>query len=266
MKKILFIVSAVFLLSACKSKEKGADKAKFNDLTNENLKGNITSIEETPYKTDSAGKIGEMDSCCIGMAEIDNNGNYLKWTEKDSKGTVKNQSAYERYEDGLWKSSKDTKDGKPSSSMETKRDDKGQYNWAAQYDSPGKLDKYYTGITQNEFGQVLTWKEYDKDSVFRQEGMSVYDKSMQTSFTMKDSTGKVKTSITNKYNDKGEQTESSNTTITKETTKTELTKYTYDSHDEMGNWTQRTTWNDKGKATKITKRVYSYRKDEEVKK
>ena len=66
---------------------------------------------------------------------------------------------------------------------------------------------YYTELTQNESGQVLTWKQYDKDSVFRMEGEAKYDKNLQTSFELKDSAGKVKSSSASKYNDKGEQTE-----------------------------------------------------------
>jgi hypothetical protein len=150
--------------------------------------------------------------------------------------------------------------------METEVDDKGQWVVARSFDSTGKMDYYYTGISQTEFGQVMGWKQYDKDSVFRQEGKSKFDKNLQTSFIIKDSTGKVKSSTANKYNDKGEQTEVSNTTITKDSTTTKVTKYTYDTHDDQGNWTQRTTWDDKGKATKITKRAYTYKKKEEAKK
>jgi hypothetical protein len=267
MKKILFIGAALFVLASCKSgKDKEAGKTiKYSDLTIDGLNGKVMSVEETPYQTDSTGKAGQMDSCCIGRGELDENGNYLSWTEKDSKGTVKNQSVFTRHPDGLWKGSKDTKDGKPSASMETTVDDKGQYTSAVAYDSTGKLDKYYTGITQNEFGQVMSWKEYDKDSVFRQEGKSEYNKNLQTSFTMKDSTGKVKTLNKYMYNDKGEQIESSSANTVKDSTTTKVTKYTYDTHDEKGNWTQKTTWDDKGKATKITKRTYTYGTEEEKK-
>ncbi len=81
-------------------------------------------------------------------------------------------------------------------------------------------------------------------------------------FTTKDSVGKVKSSSAAKYNDKGEQIEFSNTKVTKDSSITKVTKYTYDTHDDKGNWTQRTEYDDKGKATKITKRVYTYRKEE----
>lgn len=266
MKKFFSMVMVLTILTACNNgKDKEAEnKVKYSDLTLEMLNGSITSIEESPYKTDSTGKVGDMDTCCISVSEIDENGNYVKYTEKDSKGNVKSQSVYTRYPDGRWKSSTDTKDGKPSGSMETTSDDKGMYTTAIAYDSLGKVDKRYTGITQNEFAQVLTWKEYDKDSVFRQEGKSEFNKSMQTSFVMMDSVGKVKQKNTSKYNDKGEQTESSNTTITKDSTTTTVKTYTYDTHDDKGNWTQRTTW-EKGKATKVVKRTYTYKKEEEKK-
>ena len=268
MKRIVIIMAGLFFLAACNNaNEKSAEKkAKYSDLANDNLKGDIETTEDTPYQVDSTGKAGAMDSCCIDVTQYDENGNAVKFTSKDSKGTVKNESVFTRHENGLWTGSTDTKDGgKSSGSMKVAVDDKGQYTLAQSFDSAGKPDMYYTGITQNEYGQVQSWKQYDKDSVFRQTGESKYDKNLFMGFTSKDSVGKVKSTSSVKYNDKGEQTENSNTTITKDSTTTKVTKYTYDAHDDTGNWTQRTEWNDKGKATKITKRVYTYRK-EEVKK
>ena len=267
MKKISIIVAAMLVLAACNNvKDKEAEKkVKYSDLVAENLKDNVSSIEETPYKADSTGKMGDMDSCCVSVSEYDENGNNIKWTSKDSKGTIKEESVVSRYENGMWKGVKNTKEGKPSGSFETQQDDKGQYVGGQAFDSTGKLEFYYTNLSQNEQGQVLTWKQWDKDSVFRMEGEAKYDKYLQTSFTLKDSVGKVKSTSSYEYNDKGEQTEVSNTNITKDSTTTKVTKYTYDAHDEQGNWTQRTEWDDKGKATKIVKKTYTYRK-EEVKK
>ena len=263
MKRIVIIMAGLFLFAACNNaNDKSAEtKVKYSDLANDKLKGNIETTEDTPYQVDSSGKAGAMDSCCIDVTQYDENGNSVKYTSKDSKGTVKNESVFTRHESGLWTGATDTKAGKPSGSMKVTVDDKGQYTVAQTTDSTGKADIYYTGITQNEYGQVLSWKQYDKDSVFRQEGASKYDKSLFLGFTSKDSVGKVKSTSAVKYNDKGEQTESSNTTITKDSTTTKVTKYTYDAHDDMGNWTQRTEYDDKGKATKITKRVYTYRKE-----
>lgn len=260
MKRIVIIATGLFLLASCNnSTEK---KVKYSDLVNDHVKGNVQTVEDTPYQVDSTGKAGAMDSCCIDVTQYDENGNAVRFTSRDSKGTVKNESVFTRHENGLWTGATDTKAGKPSGSMKVGVDDKGQYTVAQTTDSTGKPDIYYTGITQNEYGQVLSWKQYDKDSVFRQEGESKYDKSLFMGFTMKDSLGKVKSTSSAKYNDKAEQTEFSNTTITKDSTTTKVTKYTYETHDDMGNWTQRTEWNDKGKAVKIIKRVYTYRKEE----
>ena len=265
MKKISIIATSLIFLFACNSADKDAKKTKYSDLISDGLKGEVASVEEAPYKVDSTGKPGEMDSCCTDKWQYDENGNYIGSTSKDSKGTLKSESVAQRYPDGLWKGEKTTRDGK-STGIETKVDDKGIWVSASSWDSTGKMDNYYTGITQNEFGQVMSWKQYDKDSVFRQEWASKYDKNLQTSYTMKDSTGKLKSSGEFKYNDKGEQTEASNTTVTKDSTTTKVTKYTYDTHDDQGNWTQRTTWDDKGKATKVNKRSYSYRPKEAEKK
>lgn len=265
MKRTLIFATGLFLLAACNnSNDQSAEKkVKYSDLVNDHLKGNIQAIEDSPYQVDSTGKPGAMDSCCIEFTQYDENGNAVKFTSKDSKGTVKNESVYTRHANGLWTGSTDTKDGgKPSGSMKVTVDDKGQYTIAQTFDSTGKPDIYYTTIGQNEYGQVLGWKQYDKDSVFRQSGENKFDKGLFMGFTGKDSVGKIKSTSAAKYNEKGEQIEFSNTTITKDSTTVKVNKYTYDAHDDLGNWTQRTEWNDKGKAVKITKRAYTYRKEE----
>lgn len=242
------------------SKTASESTTMYRELSSENLKGDISSYEETPYKTDSTGKIGAMDSCCVTVTDYDENGNAIKSISKDSKGTVTNEAALTRHPNGIFKSVVNAAKGKSTGGFETKLDDKGMVNWAQGTDSNGKLDVYYTDIKQNEVGEVTGWKQFDKDSVFRQTGESKYEGHRFLENTTKDSVGKVKNSGKAMYNEKGEQVEFLNTTVTKDTTTTKVTKYTYETHDEMGNWTQRTTWDDKGKATAIAKRTYTYRK------
>ena len=259
-------MASLFVLACNNEKDKEAEsKVTFRDLESENLKGDISSAEETPYKTDSTGKIGEMDSCCVSITEYDENGNGIKQVSKDSKGTLSSESVLTRHPNGLFKSISNTAKGKSTGGFETKIDDKGVITWAGEIDSNGKAGVYYTSITQNEVGEVTGWKQFDKDSVLRLMGESTYDKHLFMGSTTKDSVGKVKNSSSAKYNDKGEQIEFSNTSVTKDSSTTKVTKYTYDSHDDNGNWTQRTTWDDKGKATKIVKRTYAYRSKEEKK-
>jgi hypothetical protein len=263
MKKLSFIavIAALLFLISCNN-ETEKKNTKFSELAENNIKGDVASIEETPYQVDSTGQIGSMDSCCIVATEYNEDGNAVKVTEKDSKGTVKVSSVLERHENGLFKSITDTKNGKTIKSFETQLDDKGNFVGGQAYDSAGKQEFYYTGLSQNEYGQVMTWKQYTMDSVFKEEGIGTFDKNLQTGFTVKDSVGKVKFSNVNKYNDKGEQTESSATTVGKDSTTIKVMKYTYETHDEQGNWTQRTTWDDKGKAIRITKRALTYRNKE----
>lgn len=263
MKKIMIIMAGLFVLACNNEKDKEAEKKTiFSELEADNMKGDISSIETAPYKTDSTGKIGEMDSCCISVTEYDENGNSTKSVSKDSKGTPKSESTTTHHPNGLFKSVTNTENGKNTGGFETAIDDKGNYTWAQGLDSNGKMEIYYTDITNNEVGEVTGWKQYDKDSVFKASGEAKYDKNRMLENTIKDSAGTVTSKSSSKYNDKGEEIESSFTRITKDTTTTRVTKYTYESHDEMGNWTQRTTWDDKGKATGITKRTITYRKDE----
>ena len=259
-------MAGMFVLACNSGEENEAEnKVTFRDVDSENLKGDVSSVEESPYKTDSTGKIGEMDSCCVSITDYDENGNGVHQVSKDSKGTISTESVLTRHPNGLFKSIRNTAKGKSTGGFDVKIDDKGTITWAGEIDSNGKGGMYYTNIMQNEVGEVIGWKQYDKDSVFRGEGVAEYDKHLQLSFTFKDSVGVVKNSSSSKYNEKGEQTERSNTNVGKDSTTTTVTKYTYETHDEMGNWTQRTTWNDKGKATGISKRTISYRKSEEKK-
>lgn len=263
MRRSFILFAAGLFIIACNNESSEPEKAmQVSDLATESLSGSIESYEETPYKVDSEGKMGDIDSCCIGFAHIDKNGNYTKWTEKDNKGKVTGETVYERFDNGMWKGSKDSKEGKPSGSTDTKIDSAGKYILAEEFDSTGKLSMYYTNIGQNDYGEVTGWKQFDKDSVFRQEGESKYDSILQTSFVMKDSLGNIKSTNAYKYNDKGELTARIITTVTKDSTTTKTTTYSYDAHDDMGNWTQRTEYDDKGKPVKILKRTYTYYKKE----
>jgi len=257
MKKLLIIAVGALIIS-CNNKTES--KVKYSDLVNDNLKGDVASVQETPYKVDSAtGQIGAMDTCCVDKWDYNEKGFYTKTVSRNDKGEISSETEVSRFDNGLWKGTKNSKNGKVVFAMDSKLDDKGDYKVVESTDSTGKRDYYYTDIAINEYGQVLHWKQYDKDSVYRMEGESKYDKNLWLGFTGKDSVGKMKSSTTVKYNDKGEDIEESNTNVTKDSTTTHVTKYTYDTHDDMGNWTQRTEWNDKGKAVKIIKREYTYR-------
>jgi hypothetical protein len=81
----------------------------------------------------------------------------------------------------------------------------------------------------------------------------------------KDSVGKITYTSKLVLNDKKDAAKVDETIITtdpktkKESTKNTITTYTYDGWDDHGNWTQQTTFNEKGKPTKIVKRIITYR-------
>jgi len=85
---------------------------------------------------------------------------------------------------------------------------------------------------------------------------------MQKSMTAKDSVGKMVYSYKAELNDKGEVAKSTSVEVGKDSTTTKVNTFTYDSFDEQGNWTQRTTYDEKGKATKVVKRAFTYFKKE----
>ncbi len=255
-------MAGLFFLACNNEKDKETSAVTWHDLESENLKGDISSYQETSYKVDSLGNMGEADSCCASVSEFDENGNGIKNVKTEKNGTISNETIMTRHPNGQFKSMSDSKDGKSTGGFRVDLDADGKIKLAVAIDSNGKDDVYYTAITMNDVGEVTGWKQYDKDSVFRMQGESTYDKHLFLTSTTKDSVGTVKSSSSSKFNDKGEQIEASFTNVGKDSTTTKVTKYTYETHDEMGNWTQRTTWDDKGKATKIDKRTYTYRKKE----
>jgi hypothetical protein len=141
-------------------------------------------------------------------------------------------------------------------------DSAGKYGVARAFDSTGKMTVYYNTTGMIEFGQVQAWKEYDKDSVFRQEWEATFDKHLMVASVMKDSVGNVKNKWSARYNENGEQIETTNPRISRKDTSSTVKKFNYESHDDKGDWTQRTEWDDKGKALKVMKRTYAFRKSE----
>ena len=57
-----------------------------------------------------------------------------------------------------------------------------------------------------------------------------------------------------KVNEKGDVVEMNSTYLNKDSTIQDKETYTYESYDDKGNSTQRTTYDKKGKESKITKR------------
>ncbi len=262
MKKLFLAIATTAFLFACNSGEKEAVVAKNSDWYSQNLKGMVQTMEQSSYTPDSTGKIGEMDSCCIDLDEFDEKGYMLKSVSKDSKGTITWENTMEHYEKGQDKSFTTMKDGKLRSTFNIAIDENGKYTSAQSLDSAGKVRFYYTDLTEDEDGNVTSGKGYNPDSTFSSSFASEYKNGESVSNTSTDSTGKVTFSSKSELNDKGYVAKRTSTRVGKDSTTITVVTYTYDSFDETGNWTQRTTYDDKGKATKVDKRTYTYFKKE----
>jgi len=260
MKKLLLLMLTGMVIVSCKNSTKETTVIKNNDWTSQNLKGMVKSTEQTTYTPDSTGKTGEMDSCCIVTEEYDEKGYTTSSTRKDSKGNAGETTNFTRYDKGQMKSVSNSKAGKTTGGMEIEIDKDGKYSGARELDSAGKLLFYYTGITEDEYGAVTSGTRHKADSSVVGTFKNEYVKGIQVGNSYTDSSGKLVYSSKSELNDKGDIAKTTETNVSKDSTTTTVTTYKYDSMDEQGNWTQRTSYNDKGKATKVTKRTITYYK------
>lgn len=261
MKKLLLLMLTVMILFSCKdSKKETSVEVKNNDWTSQNLKGMVKSTELSTYTPDSTGKTGEMDSCCIVTEEYDEKGYTTTSVRKDSKGNNGETTTMTRHDKGQMKSVSYSKDGKSNGGMEIDIDKDGKYSGARELDSAGKQVFYYTGITEDEYGQVTSGTRHKADSSVFGTFKNEYIKGIQVGNSYTDSSGKMLSSSKSELNETGDVVKTTETVTGKDSTTTTVTTYKYDSRDEQGNWTQRTTYNDKGKATKVTKRTLTYYK------
>lgn len=262
MKKLLLACLTATILFACNNEEKKAEVAKNSDWFGDNLKGMVQSIEETDYTPDSTGKIGEMDSCCINVEQYDNKGYITSNTQKDSKGNISEESTMARYEKGQVKEFSNTKDGKMTGGFKIQVDDMGKYSGAQEIDSTGNVSFFYTDLGEDENGAVTTGKRHKADSTFFGTFYNEYKNGVQVGNRFTDSTGKEVSNSKSELNDKNDVIKRTNTNVGKDSTVTKVTTYKYDSYDETGNWTQRSTYDEAGKLTKVTKRTLTYYKED----
>jgi hypothetical protein len=259
MKKLLVLVSAISLLAACNNSAKvvSSSAAKNSDITQENLKGNVQHFEETSYTVDSSGN-SKMDSI-MNMSDFDAKGYQTKYSTKDQAGKIHIEQSTMHDDKGNFTATTTMTDGKPTFKLEAENKD-GKYTGGKTYDSTGKQDSYLTDLATNEYGIVYQGKQHFMDGRVKSSWDDKYDGHVYVGGTTTDSTGKVSYTRTVKVDDKGNPVEEESTTQEKGITKTEKMTYKYDSYDDDGNWTQRTTYNEKDKPTKIIKRTFTYYK------
>jgi hypothetical protein len=261
MKKLLILFSAAALFAACNNEEQTAAAAKNTDLIQQNLKGKVKTLDETSSTVDSTGA-SKADSTS-NSSEFDEKGYQTAYIAKDINGKTKEHQTLARFDNGQLKELViKNGDGKQTTKWEITLDSSGKYKEAKVYDSTGKVSSVWKELAENEFGQVTKGNEYKQDGTLKASFQNDFDNNGHyTGGWGKDSTGKETFRSSIKLNDKGDAAEETRTSATKDSTTTEKFTYKYDSYDEQGNWTQRTTIDEKGKTTKVIKRTYTYYKD-----
>ncbi len=258
MKKISLIVFTVVITFSCNEAKK--ESPKNMDLLADNLSGKVEQTTETTYKTDSAGKSGEQDSCCIVTTKYDEKGYASGYSSINKAGTNNEEAVFSHDDKGSFTGQKTTKNGKPLSSL-TVQAENGKPYGAQEFDSANKMNFYYTDITLNDYERLMGFKQYKPDSTLKMSLSNTYDKQFLKGTIVKDSVGKETYSSILKLDDKNNVIESTTKEVTKDSTINKTTKYRYDSFDDKGNWTQRTEMDENGKPVKITKRTITYYKE-----
>ncbi len=259
MKKFSFVFITILIALSCNEKKEEA--LKNIDTIADNLKGKVEQTIDTDYKVDSSGKMGEQDSCCVVTTGYDEKG-YINGYGSDNKsGTERTKEEYSHYDNGAMKSVNSTKNGKQLSKIAIAIDKDGKYTTAESFDSTGKMDSYYTDIVSNDYGQLTSFKQYKLDSTLKMSMQSNYDSQFFMGNNVKDSIGKETYTTSLKRDGKNNITERKTMNAGKDSTTNKVVKYTYDSEDDKGNWTQRTELDENGKPVKITKRTITYYKE-----
>ena len=260
MKSFLLFLSSACLLLSCNNSAKveSASMAKNSDIVQQNLKGKVKEFQEVSFIIDSTG--GSKQDSLININQFDEKGYQSKNLAKDSTGKIHTDQTMSHDENGMFTEVVTLTNGKQTFRLTTELKD-GKYTGGKSYDSTGKQDSYFTDLATNENGVVYAGKQHFMDGRIKSTWDLKFDGPIYVSGTSTDSTGKVSYTSSVKVDDKGNPIEEVSTTREKDSTKTEKMTYKYDSFDDAGNWTQRTTYNEKGKPSKIVKRTFTYYKD-----
>jgi hypothetical protein len=267
MKKLPLLFALPLLVYSCSEGEPKAEETTEvaetvemirSDLTNEHLMGEIKSFEQMPYTPSEDGSIGEMDSCCIVIEEYDENGFMAMKPEKNMAGETTEVGVTERTETGSYSSFTRTANGTEVFKRVVYRDDEGKSVKAVDTDSTGQVTRVHTPDEMNEYEQPVKGKSFLEDSTYVGTWSWQYIDGQRVGQAWVDSAGVQWIDRVGEVNDKGWLSKAVDTRMNE--TGEEVTvveTYTYDSMDDMGNWTQRTELND-GKPVEVLKRSYTY--------
>lgn len=257
MKLVLHLITILVLATSCfYSNEKSV---KFSVLVEKRISGNVLNLQESVYSCDSAGNIGEMQECCVVTDEFNEDGNIISQEITDRNGTPIMSVTITLRANGLRESLTSSKGGKIVSFAQNYFNDAGDYSGQVIRDSTNRKQKCYSILKMNNYGQWVTFIEYDKDSVIVMKEDSKFENNLLTKAWQTDRNGKTLAKYDYRYNEKGHLIEISVVEMTDAGEKKTVTKDSYDEFDDKGNWVRRTLWDEKGKAVRIEKRKFTYR-------
>jgi len=259
--KTTTLLFAAMLLFSCKNNQQ-SEQPKNTDLVQQNLKGPVQRTVDTPYKADSTGNAGAMDSCCAETQELNDSGYVTKYYTRNDSGVTKTEQTLLHYPNGAVKDISIMNDGKLSNHIVPTIDENGNYNGGLSYDSTNKQDGYYTDMKQNKFGEITSGKLYKMDSTLKYQFLNNFDKNGRYLSGRTDSAGKAIYTSTATLDGNGNPVKVITMSMVKDSTKYDTTMYRYDKYDEQGNWIQRITLTASGKPNKIIKREITYYKKE----
>ena len=254
MKKLLlfFIVSATFI--ACKDNQ----HRKNTGIIQQNLKGKVQTLTEITINLDSSGN-AKSDST-FKISEFTTDGYITTVTSKDSSGKIIQIQTLVLNADGTMKEMNKSKEGKQISRFTAEVDKSGNYTSGKNYDSTNNQDCYLADLKTNEYGIVYSGKEYFMNGKIKNTWDAKYEGSNFVGFTATDSLGKTSQGLV-KLNEKGDAIKENYSYYEKDSLIAKNYTYKYDSYDDKGNWTLRSTYDEKEKKESIVKRVFAYYKD-----
>ena len=255
-KLIIPVVILAFI--ACNSQpiQNATTNVQKSDFGFDNLRGKVETIESEAVNFDSTGKAKGDSTHSIGA--YDKATNIVKETVKDNSGvTTINEVTY--YANGFSKEEKTTVNGTVMVRVTIDSVIKGQHTGAKVWDSTGKQIGY-CDVIYNDYGQVTWGKTFYMNGKLQFGWESKFDRHHYIGGSRTDSTGKIVFQSTQKLNDKDDPAEEQYTEEEEGVSTTTNLTYKYDSYDEKGNWTQRSTYKN-GKLKRIVKRTITYYKD-----
>jgi hypothetical protein len=254
MKKILLFFIVLVSFIACKNNQ----IRKNTGIIQQNLKGQVQTLTEITTNLDSTGN-AKSDST-IKISEFNSGGYNTTVTLKDSSGKIIQIQTLVLNSDGTVNEMKKSKDGKQIYRFTAEVDKSGNYISGKSYDSTNNQDGYMADLKTNEYGIIYSGKEYFMNGKIKNSWDAKYEGPNYVGYTAIDSVGKTSNG-TAKLNEKGDAIKENYTYYEKDSAITKNYSYKYDSYDDKGNWTQRSTYDEKEKKESVVKRVFAYYKD-----